>query len=1069
MTTAKTAIELPSAMEEREKLFERLGKGRPLIFLDYDGTLTPIVDDPSQALLPDRVRRLLKKLSRHWTIVIMTGRALKDAKELVGLDSVCYAGSHGFNMEGPGRSFHEEPGKRFLASLDKAEDKVREALEGLEGVRPERKPYALALHFRGAEENVIPELEKRLDAVLEHFPDLTKTHGKKIFEVRPDTDWDKGEAMLYLIKKFAEDSSKAVPLYLGDDVTDEDAFRAMGDRGIGILVSPENRETAADYRLKDPGETADFLEALLEYAGKADPENIWQFRYRGFDPASEKLRETLCAIGNGYFATRASAPESPAGETHYPGTYIGGLYNRLESTVEGKTIENESLVNVPNWLPLTFRIKDGEWFDLKKVSILDYRQELDMRRGILTREVRFADKKKRRTTLVQRRFVHMRHKHIAALETRVTAENWSGSICFRSAIDGNVENTLVERYRKLNNHHLDQLGNGATDDHLIWVQVQTNQSRIRIVEAARTRIFLEDRLISAPDRLIRNKGYIGQEFDLEVRAGKTLHIEKTVSLYNSRDRAISESRLEACDALRRTGNFGPLLDLHEIAWRHLWERWGLRMETDSRRLEQVHNLHVFHLLQSASPNTVGLDVGVPPRGLHGEAYRGLIMWDELFIMPLFNLRIPDISRELLMYRYRRLPRACRAAEKQGYRGAMFPWQSGSNGEEQAQTLHLNPESGRWIPDNSQLQRHINLAVAYNIWQYFQVSGDVEFISFYGAELFIRILRFWTSKAEYNRRLDRYEIRGVMGPDEFHDKYPGAEEPGIDNNAYTNIMVAWILARAREMLDMLPRNRRRFIMEDLSLSKEELAHWDAMSRKIRVVFHDGDIISQFEGYGDLKEFDWEHYRKKYGDIQRLDRILEAEGDSPNNYKLSKQADLLMLFYLFSAEELREVFERLDYPFDRDIIPRNIEYYSSRTSHGSTLSRIVHAWLLVRSRRKASWKLFREALESDISDIQGGTTHEGIHLGAMAGTVDMILRCYSGLETRADTLWFDPRLPEEIRSVSYRFEYRKQRMRVDIGSEFLKLELDGDAREKVQIGFRGDIVSLRPGESKKLKLR
>ncbi|MDZ7796941.1 MAG: glycosyl hydrolase family 65 protein [Candidatus Marinimicrobia bacterium] len=511
-----------------------------------------------------------------------------------------------------------------------------------------------------------------------------------------------------------------------------------------------------------------------------------------------------------------------------------------------------------------------------------------------------------------------------------------------------------------------------------------------------------------------------------------------------------------------------MLTLHEIAWKHLWQRWGMSMETNSRRIEQVHNLHVFHLLQSASPNTVGLDVGVPPRGLHGEAYRGLIMWDELFIMPLFNLRIPDISQGLLMYRYRRLPRACSAAEEQGYRGAMFPWQSGSNGEEQAQTLHLNPESGRWIPDNTQLQRHINIAIAYNIWQYFQVSGNVDFISFYGAELFLKIVRFWTSKAEFNRELDRYEIRGVMGPDEFHDKYPEADKPGIDNNAYTNVMVAWILARALEMLDMLPQNRRRFIMEDLSLSEEELSHWDEMSRKMKLVFHDNDIISQFEGYGDLKEFDWEHYKKKYGDIQRLDRILEAEGDSPNNYKLSKQADVLMLFYLFSSDELHMIFERLNYPFDAESIPRNIEYYSSRTSHGSTLSRIVHAWLLVRSRRKESWKLFRQALESDIEDIQGGTTHEGIHLGAMAGTVDMILRCYSGIETRDNALWFNPRLPKEIRSLNYCIEYRRNRLRVDISPEFLELQLQDDARQSLRAGFRGETFSLRPGERKKLKL-
>src|SRR5690606_37414228 len=159
-------------------------------------------------------------------------------------------------------------------------------------------------------------------------------------------------------------------------------------------------------------------------------------------------------------------------------------------------------------------------------------------------------------------------------------------------------------------------------------------------------------------------------------------------------------------------------------------------------------------------------------------------------------------------------------------------------------------------------------------------------------------------------------------------------------------------------------------------------------------------SQFEGYERLEEFDWEGYRAKYGDIQRLDRILEAEGDSVNCYKASKQADVLMLFYLFSSEELESVFTRLGYPFPHESIPRIIDYYVHRTSNGSTLSRIVHSWVLARADRTRSWALLEEALESDIADIQGGTTAEGIHLGAMAGTVDLVQRGHTGLEIHED---------------------------------------------------------------------
>jgi alpha,alpha-trehalase len=380
----------------------------------------------------------------------------------------------------------------------------------------------------------------------------------------------------------------------------------------------------------------------------------------------------------------------------------------------------------------------------------------------------------------------------------------------------------------------------------------------------------------------------------------------------------------------------------------------------------IVHLYIFHLLQCTSMNTMNmdLDVGVPSRGWHGEAYRGHIFWDELFIFPMINWRLPEITRKLLMYRYRRLEAARENARQAGYRGAMFPWQSGSNGREESQKVHLNPKSGRWNPDNSHLQRHVNAALAYNLYQYFQVTHDMEFMAFYGAEMMLEIARFWASIAEYNTELDRYEILGVMGPDEYHDAYPDAERAGLNNNAYTNIMAVWVLNRAREILDLLPKDVRREMCGKLEISAEEFRLWEDISRKMRVVFHDNGIISQFEGYDQLEEFDWEGYREKYDDIQRLDRILEAEENTPNRYKASKQADVLMLFYLLSAEELEEIFEQLGYTFEYETIPKNIDYYLQRTSHGSTLSRVVHSWVLARSDRARSWKLFCEALQSDV---------------------------------------------------------------------------------------------------------
>jgi alpha,alpha-trehalase len=335
-------------------------------------------------------------------------------------------------------------------------------------------------------------------------------------------------------------------------------------------------------------------------------------------------------------------------------------------------------------------------------------------------------------------------------------------------------------------------------------------------------------------------------------------------------------------------------------------------------------------------------------------------------------------------------------------------------------------------------------------------------------MILEIARFWASIATYNQALDRYEILGVMGPDEYHDAYPDTEEPGLRNNAYTNVMAVWVLSQALKVLELVPEDRHQELREILGLDEEEIQRWKDITRKMRIVFHGDGIISQFEGYDQLEEFDWEGYREKYGNIQRLDRILEAEGDTPNRYKASKQADVLMLFYLFSSDELREIFEQLNYSFEYETIPKNIKYYIKRTSHGSTLSRVVHSWVLARSDRVGSWRLFTEALESDVTDIQNGTTPEGIHLGAMAGTVDFLQRGVTGIETRDDVLWFNPCLPEQLSSLRMRLRYRRHSLQIEIVRDRFRIDVLRSKEEPIQIGFEDHVYELKAGDTREFAL-
>lgn len=800
--------------------------------------------------------------------------------------------------------------------------------------------------------------------------------------------------------------------------------------------------------------------------------NDWFLVYDDYRAGDEGLREALCTLGNGYFATRGAAPDSVADEVHYPGTYMAGCYNRLTSEIAGRRVENEDLVNVPNWLPLTFRIGDGGWFRMDNAEILSFRQALDLRRGMLCRDLRVRDAEGRITCWNERRIVSMAEPHLCGIHVGISAENWSGRVTVRSALDGSVSNRGVARYRDLANRHLEILELDHLGADTVFLRARTSQSAIVIAQAARTRIHLDG---TEPD-VERHTQILGdrvvQEISCAVREKARLEVEKIVALHSSRDWAISEPGLAAKRTLGHAGRFDALLAAHALAWNHLWDGCDIGI-ADHPAPDTALKLrvHIFHLLQTASAHTIDLDAGIPARGWHGEAYRGHIFWDEIFIFPFIGLRIPTLTRALLCYRHRRLPEARRAAREAGCRGAMYPWQSGSDGREETQRLHLNPKSGRWLPDNTHLQRHINSAIAYNVWQYYQVSDDREFLHFYGAEMILEIARFWSSLAIHNPAIDRYEIRGVIGPDEYHTAYPGADQErqaGIDNNAYTNVMAAWVLNRARDVVDLLPAVHRLQVCERIGLDPGEVESWHEISRKLRVPFHGDGIISQFEGYDALEEFDWDGYRSTHGDIGRLDRILEAEGDSVNRYKASKQADVLMLFYLFSADELALLFAQLGYPFGHETIPKNVEYYLARTSHGSTLSQIAHSWVLARSDRLRSWHLFQRALDSDIADVQGGTTREGIHVGAMAGTIDLVQRCYLGIEMRANVLHFDPVLPGDLRRVKVKLLYRRQLLDVEADHDVLRIASGSLPAAPITIAYRGHYRDLAPGDTAAFRL-
>lgn len=783
---------------------------------------------------------------------------------------------------------------------------------------------------------------------------------------------------------------------------------------------------------------------------RTDP---WVVAYAGFDPAHEGHREALTTVGNGYLGTRGAAPERRADDIHYPGTYLAGIYNRLTSMVEDREVEDEHLVNAPNWLLLDVRIDEGRWWSDGGLQISDERRELDLRRAVLTRTAILTDGDGRRMRLTQRRLASMDRPHIASLETTLVADGWTGVVTVRSGIDAGITNSNVVEYAALANRHLTDVDAWDAAADTLVVGAETSQSRIRIATAARTTV--AGATPASSGHIDLGDGRHVHDLTMEMADQSPIVVDKTIAFATSRDVAIASPEDGALAELSRAhGGFTALLEAHEAAWRRLWGHF--RIELDAQRdVQLVLNLHAYHLLTAISPHTVEVDAGVPARGLHGEGYRGHVFWDELFVLPVVGAHLPEVSRALLDYRWRRLPAARQAARVAGLAGARFPWQSGSDGREETPEQLFNLRSGRWMPDNSRRQYHVGLAVAFNAWRHYQATDDRAWLTERGADLIVEVARLFASLATHDAATNRFHIEGVMGPDEYHDGYPDTPGSGLRDNAYTNVLAAWVCGRAVDTLAELAGHAGDEVRDRLDIAVGEVELWEQLSRRLAVCFHEDGVISQFDGYADLAEFDWGHYRATYGNIGRLDLILEAEGDATNRYKLSKQADVLMVVYLLGPDQLLAQLDRLGYRVSGDSLRQTVDYYLDRTAHGSTLSRVVHASVLARLDPARAWDLFRDALVADLDDTQGGTTAEGIHLGAMAGTIDIVTRVFAGLALSDDPLSFRPHLPNGLRHVGFQLHHRGQLIGVSLDHERLRLTAAADgpsAPIEVRVGHR-----------------
>ncbi|MBN2639352.1 MAG: beta-phosphoglucomutase family hydrolase [Bacteroidales bacterium] len=844
-----------------------------------------------------------------------------------------------------------------------------------------------------------------------------------------------------------------------EDATSGVAAGKNGNFGMVLGIAREDntadlRINGADVVVEDMEQTS--MKKVNEWFLQGMDEEGWKLEYNDYDTKKERSREALLAVGNGFFGTRGAMEETDANAVNYPGTYIAGAYNRLITPIAGKDVSNEDFVNCPNWLPIRFKVEEGSWFDPNKNEILEINRTVNFKTGVLHREMLVKDDDGNISKVISERFASMDQPHLAALRYSVTPVNYSGVITFWTALDGALQNEGVERYKALSSKHLEPVEEGSNGS-IVSLKVRTNQSQIEITESARIAVNKNGNKVETELKHFTEPGKVYSFTEYELAAGETLQLEKVVAIHTSLETTDPFAKGESL--IQSAASYDELLKASNIVREKTWEEIDIKLSGD-RISQKLLRMHLYHLLISASQHNEKLDASVTARGLHGEAYRGHIFWDELFILPFYDIHMPKTAKSLLMYRYNRLEKAREYAKEYGYKGAMFPWQSGSDGSEETQVVHLNPVSGEWGPDHSSLQRHVSLAVAYDVWEYVHITNDVEFLEKYGMEMMMEIARFWESKSKWNQKNQRFSIEEVMGPDEFHEKYTDSEKGGLKDNAYTNIMVAWLFKTTNHLLDLISEESKKKVFDKLKFQKQELARWNEIRKNLRLVISKEGIIAQYDGYFELKELDWDYYRTKYGNVYRMDRLLKAEGESADEYKVAKQADMLMTFYNLDTEEVNALLKEMSYELPSDYLRKNLEYYLQRTSHGSTLSRVVHAQLAeMVDDKELSWELYSGALSSDYNDIQGGTTGEGIHAGVMAGTVMIALNTYGGIDLKKEQLHINPNLPEAWEKLKGKLLFQGIHFQFEISAGKVCITADTDTTVVV----KGNEVSVTKNKS------
>ncbi|MEI8033121.1 MAG: glycosyl hydrolase family 65 protein [Chlorobiaceae bacterium] len=741
----------------------------------------------------------------------------------------------------------------------------------------------------------------------------------------------------------------------------------------------------------------------------------WLLRRRGFRKQEKHIQvnETLLTLGNGYLNIRGSLEELPQG--HCGGIYLSGIYDKSEADVE-------ELVKCPLWTDVSVW-SDGVKFCLSTCRPLWHEQVLDMKKGVLHRKTTFRSPSGKVLSLETIRLVSMHNVHLGYMLVKITPRNFSGPIRVLSGLNGDISNRGFFPREQRKHLQLERIERGRA---FMYLEMKTRDRAIRVAEAASWKLIAPSGQSHKWEPRIYGEKF-ASEITLDAMKGECYTFEKLAVVATSRE-------IEASEMFKRTicmlksfvrRGAGAEIASHLDAWEGRWKQADIVIEGDP---EAQHALryNIYQLLINGPSKPAGIGA----KFLSSEGYLGHVFWDtEIFILPFFIYNFPDIARNMLLYRYQTLDGAKKNALKSGCRGARYAWESATTGEDVTPRFASKLERTIRLIYTGTEEEHIVSDVIYGVEKYFRVTGDERFLLDCGLEMIFLTARFWASRVVASG--DEYEIRCVIGPDEFHEH--------VNNNAYTNFMVKWHLRLAAMLFKYMGRTNPALLATlsaQLELSQPEADSWMEISRKLRLTRDaESKLYEQFDGYFKLRDYEIKGFDRKGAPV--LPRGVHYRNIQSS--RLIKQADVLIMMMLFP------------HAFSDEEKSANYDFYERRTAHKSSLSHCVHAMMgLASGRRSRAYSYFMKTALFDLENLHENTAL-GIHAAAVGGAWQTVVYGFGGFSIKSDRLVLRPWLPKKWESLSFRVRWRSRVVEVTVQHERVSVLIRSDEAISVPLSL------------------